>query len=268
LSNRNTTAHSPAEGIYGADRIAPKRWLAAYALYIIAMVVVTVLVPARFRVLTIGVTYLSLATTLIPLNVTAGVLFMASGQAMPGLVKWLLGSQELRDRIFGSAPANLPDPLVVALLATLATVVANLADYHAIAWLMRWGKARKLARTKFYERIETWFGQAPFLIILLINALAVPFGADRLLAAPRGYSRAKFALAVFLGRLPRYYVVALVGRVLDFSWWQIILVCVFIALLVLGISKVKRLIVREKTSAALAAKTKAAVAPIVREGET
>jgi len=267
LPTQNTTVHSPAEGLYGADRIAPKRWLAAYAVCVIAMVVLTIFVPARFRVLTIGMIYLSLATTVIPLNVTAGVLFMAAGKAMPGLVNWALGSPELKNRVLGSSPENYP-VILVALLATLATVMANLADYHVIAWLMRWGKARKLARTKFYETIETWFGQAPFLIVLLINAFAVPFGADRLLAAPRGYNRGKFALAVFLGRFPRYYVVALVGRIMDFTWWQIIVVCVFIALFVFAISKAKRLIIKTKPLAATkASESKAAVCANIPDGE-
>jgi membrane protein YqaA with SNARE-associated domain len=229
---------------FGADRIAPKRWLALYAVVVVFLVGLTILIPARYRVLSIGCTYLTLATTFIPLNVTAGVLFMASGKAMPDMLNWLVGSPGLRDRIFGTSPENYP-VLMVALAATLATVVANLADYHAIAWLMRVGKVRRLAQTKFYGKIAAWFNQAPFIIIFLINALAVPFGADRLLAAPRGYSRPKFAAAVFLGRLPRYYIVALVGQEFKLTWWQIIVICAAIALLAVGIGKIRRLVFRK-----------------------
>jgi membrane protein YqaA with SNARE-associated domain len=242
----NDTAATPAaERGFGADRIAPKRWLAVYAIYILALVVLTVLIPARYRVLTIGLTYLSLATTLVPLNVTAGVLFMASGESMPNMMNWFFGSPEASARVFGTAPPDY-NFIVVALFASMATVMANLADYHAIAWFMRVGKVRRLARTRFYERIAAWFSKAPFFIVLMINLLAVPFGVDRLLAAPRGYHRGKFSLAVFLGRFPRYLVVALVGRELKLDWWQIILICVGIALAVLAVSKGKSMIMKKK----------------------
>jgi len=248
LPANDTATTFPAERGFGADRIAPKRWLAVYALYILALVVLSIFVPARYRVLTIGLTYLSLATTLLPLNVTAGVLFMASGESMPNMMNWFFGSPALRDRVFGETlPYNFA---VVALLAAMATVMANLADYHAIAWFMRVGKVRRLARTKFYERIAAWFSKAPFFIVLMINLLAVPFGVDRLLAAPRGYHRGKFALAVFLGRFPRYLVVALVGRELKLDWWQIILICVGIGVALFLAHRAKGLIFRRKPSVA------------------
>jgi membrane protein YqaA with SNARE-associated domain len=249
LPANDTATTFPAERGFGADRIAPKRWLAVYAIYILALVVLTIFIPARYRVLTIGLTYLSLATTLIPLNVTAGVLFMASGASMPNMLNWLFGSPEASARVFGTTPPDY-SPILVALLASMATVMANLADYHAIAWFMRVGKVRRLARTKFYERIAAWFSKAPFFIVLMINLLAVPFGVDRLLAAPRGYHRGKFALAVFLGRFPRYIVVALVGRELKLDWWQIILICVGIGVALFLAHRAKGLIFRKKPSAA------------------
>ncbi len=246
MAESSRTDSGAAAGPLGVDRIRPKRWLALYVAYLACLVALTALLPARFRIPGIGVIYLSLATTFIPLNTSIGVMFMASGEAMPGMVesvtRWFGATESLPvllERLFGAT--REPYPLyLTALLASLATVTANLADYHALAWLMRLGRVRRLARTRFYERIAAWFNQAPFLIVLMINAFAIPFAADRLLAVPRGYSRPRYALAVFLGRYPRYYLTALAADLLKLNWWQIILVCGGIALAGIVIGRVRR----------------------------
>jgi membrane protein YqaA with SNARE-associated domain len=242
---------SPHEQPLGVDRLSPKRWLALYVLYLACIAALTALLPPHFRTLGIGTIYLSLATTFIPLNVSMGVMFMASDTAMPGLVEWVLerfGVTEslpvLLEHVFGAT--REPHPVwLVALLASLATVAASLADYHALAWLMRLGRVRRLVRTRFYEKIAEWFNQAPFLIVLLINALAIPFAADRVLAVPGAYSRPRYALAVFLGRFPRYYLTALAVGVLKLNWWQIIAVCAGLALIGFLAGKAKRMFSRK-----------------------
>lgn len=248
MLTQDATKPAPAGQTLGADRIEPKRWLAVYVVIVALMAGLTILLPTQFRMLGAGCTYLLLATTLIPLNVTLAVLFMASRSSVPSVLT----------NVLGPLPAGYP-VVIVALAAAVATTIANLADYHVIVWLTRIGKVRKVARTKFYERVSAWFTGAPFFLTFLINALPVPVGVDRLLAAPSGYNRPKFAAATFLGRFPRYWLTAAISENFQFTWWQIILICAGIALLGFLAGKIKRAVFGKKSTAAPTIESKAAV---------
>lgn len=112
--------------------------------------------------------------------------------------------------------------LLVALLATVATVIANLNEYHVLAWVFHRGWGRRLRRTRVYTRAVGWFDRAPFQLLALIAFVPVPIDAVRWLAVLRGYSRVRFALAYAVGRGPRYVLFAWLAALLHLSARQIL----------------------------------------------
>lgn len=113
---------------------------------------------------------------------------------------------------------------VVAALATSATVVANLNEYHLLSYLLRFGLGRWVRRTKVYNWAVQWFDRAPFQLLTLIAFVPIPIDAVRWLATLRGYSRVRLALAYAIGRGPRYALFAWLAVMLRFEGWQIVAV--------------------------------------------
>jgi membrane protein YqaA with SNARE-associated domain len=114
----------------------------------------------------------------------------------------------------GYAPVETPwaRVLVVTLFCTTGTVIANLTEYHLLAYLCRLGLGKRVRRTRLYGWAIRWFDHAPFQFLTLIAFVPLPVDAVRWLAVLRGYSRRRFALAYFIGRGPRYLL---------FSWFAV-----------------------------------------------
>jgi membrane protein YqaA with SNARE-associated domain len=111
------------------------------------------------------------------------------------------------------ATAKLAPPLAVATAGTLGCLVAITLDYALIGWLVNHRLIRtELDDSRGFRTAERWFGKAPFLLILASAVLPVPFYPVKILAIAGEYPLARFALALLLGRLPRFYLLALGGH--------------------------------------------------------
>ncbi len=149
--------------------------------------------------------YLSLCNTFVPLP-TAWIILLA---AAPDYA------------LIESGPARV---LLVAALATLATVVANLTEYHLLAWLLRFGLGRRVRRTRIYGWALRWFERAPLQLLTLIAFVPIPVDAVRWLAILQGYSRWRYALAYVIGRGPRYVLFAGCATLLRLDAVEIMLI--------------------------------------------
>lgn len=98
--------------------------------------------------------------------------------------------------------------LLVAGLATASTVVANLNEYHLLAYLLHFGLGRRVQQTRLYGWATRWFDRAPFQILTGVAFVPIPVDAIRWLAILRRYSRLRFVGAYFLGRGARYVLFA------------------------------------------------------------
>lgn len=120
--------------------------------------------------------------------------------------------------------------LLVAGLSTGATILANLNEYHLLAFLTQAGVGRRVRRTRLYGWAARWFDRSPFQILSLIAFIPIPVDAVRWLAILRGYSRVRFALAYLVGRGPRYLLFASCSVILSLSNTQIFLIqCALVA---------------------------------------
>ncbi len=155
--------------------------------------------------------YLSLCNTLVPLPTAWIVLLAASPQ-------------------YALLPHAGLNVACVALLGALATALANLNEYHLLAYGFGGGLGARLRRTPAYAWAVRWFERAPFGVLTLVAFFPIPVDAVRWLAILHGYPRLRFGLAYFLGRAPRYVIFAACSVFFTFTEWQILAIQVGLVL--------------------------------------
>ncbi len=102
-------------------------------------------------------------------------------------------------------------PLLVAAVATLAAVLAEVVDfrlYEAAFASHRLARARNSRMSRWVVR---WFARAPFLATAVSAATPVPFWLARCCAIVSGYPLWRFLIATALGRVPRWWFYAAIG---------------------------------------------------------
>jgi membrane protein YqaA with SNARE-associated domain len=105
----------------------------------------------------------------------------------------------------------LHDPLVVALVGGVASCLAGLIDYFLFLLLLQHGRVRQFQGSSFYRSCAAFFKRIAFFSLVLAAFTPIPFDPFRLLAIASGYNRAGYLTAIFIGRAPRYYLLAKLG---------------------------------------------------------
>ena len=107
-------------------------------------------------------------------------------------------------------------PSLVALVAAAGTVLVCFIDYEAMNFAFGLKHLRRVKESDIYRGAMQYFLRAPFFSLVLAAAMPfIPFYIFRVLSPTAGYPLRKYMLAVFVGRLPRYYVFALMGATLN-----------------------------------------------------
>lgn len=158
--------------------------------------------------------YISLCNTLVPLPTAWIVLLLASEDV-------------------GLFESNLLRIVLIAVLGSTATMMANLNEYHIFGYFFRARLGDRIRRTHVYRWAVRWFEVSPFQTLTMIAFIPVPLDFVRWLAILRRYSRPRFAAAYWLGRLPRYALLAGLSVALRLGAWEIALIQVGIVV-VLG----------------------------------
>ena len=115
--------------------------------------------------------------------------------------------------------AKVAPPWEIALLGSLAAAVAAVFDYFFVRRVFRIAALDRLRAHRLFSRVESLAKVAPFLTIFLFAALPLPFAIPRVMMPITGYSFPRYVLATALGRLPRFYVLALFGKLFDIPSW-------------------------------------------------
>jgi uncharacterized membrane protein YdjX (TVP38/TMEM64 family) len=124
------------------------------------------------------------------------------------------------------------DPWKLALAGSLASALGSAVQFHILRlmldsghrWLHRFAPSR--------EKLTAALNQNPsasFLTILVARATPLPDAPVKLVAAAGRYPVRRYALAIFLGALPYYFVLALLARrAADLAreykvpWWVVV----------------------------------------------
>lgn len=108
--------------------------------------------------------------------------------------------------------AKVFHPVLIAVTGAIGTSIANLNDYAILGWLFRHKRVKKLRDVHAYRRLLRFFDRRPFLTLTAGAFLPIPVDVIRLIAISRAYSFWKFIVAAFVGRVPRYLIIAYLGK--------------------------------------------------------
>ena len=112
--------------------------------------------------------------------------------------------------------ARMYPALVVAVVGTVATIVAIVLDYWLIGWLVNHHLVRPVVQeSRWFKFASRWFRKAPALLIAGSALAPVPFYPVKIMAIAADYPLRRFILALVVGRLPRFYFLARVLAGLD-----------------------------------------------------
>lgn len=124
------------------------------------------------------------------------------------------------------------DPVILAIIGTIGTIVAGLLDYFVFVSLFSLKSIDIMKRSKGFQRADKWFNIQPFITLSVAGFSPVPFSPFKILAFASNYPLLNYIGSLVVGRMPRYYLLALFGELLQIpNWLLIFLVMIMFAFL-------------------------------------
>ena len=114
--------------------------------------------------------------------------------------------------------AKVFHPILIAFLGGLATCIANLNDYAILGWMFQHHRVKKIRDISTYKKLLDFFDRYAFLTLSGAAFLPLPVDVIRLLAISRAYPLWKYLSAAFIGRFPRYLLIAYLGKELPVKY--------------------------------------------------
>ncbi|MDQ1328766.1 MAG: hypothetical protein QG641_2052 [Candidatus Poribacteria bacterium] len=114
---------------------------------------------------------------------------------------------------------TLFNPLLIALLGGIATCWVEFLNYHVLGLITNIKRVQAITEKQWYQKAEGWFKKVPFLSLVISGFTPIPYAPFRVFAVTSKYPITKYELAVFVGRTPRYYILALTGKTINLPWW-------------------------------------------------
>jgi membrane protein YqaA with SNARE-associated domain len=115
-------------------------------------------------------------------------------------------------------------PVLVSAVGAAGTCIANLNDYAILGWLFRHHRVKKVRDINMYRKLLNFFDRHAFLTLSAAAFLPIPIDVIRLLAISRAYTYWKYILAAFVGRFPRYLIIAYIGKELPAKYILILFI--------------------------------------------
>jgi membrane protein YqaA with SNARE-associated domain len=120
------------------------------------------------------------------------------------------------------------DPVIVAMVALAGNLAAGYVDYHFFTPVLQMKFSAGYRKTNTYQRAIRWFDRAPFWAVVVFALTPLPFYLVKFLVFSSGYSMPRYMLGIAVGRLPRFYLLALLGVVVHVPVW--LMVAIFSAI--------------------------------------
>ena len=124
------------------------------------------------------------------------------------------------------------DPVLIAVIGAVGTCMAGLIDYTIIDAIFSYKKVAQLKNTKSYKICAVLYDKIAFISLVFAGFTPIPFEPFRFLAGSTKYNRTKYVIAIFLGRAPRYYLLAKLQQMIQFP--TSILVGSIIVIIIVG----------------------------------
>jgi ribonucleoside-triphosphate reductase len=170
------------------NRIKQKRakiWIICLVVLVISVVTYLLITGTKYHRLLSFFIYMSFACTIIPLPTPPFVIGLA--------------------KVFS--------PAIVALTGTIGNCLAGLFDYSMLTIIFSKTELRaRIKKNRIFNRFIHYFRTITFVCLIFTALTPIPFEPFRIAAILIRYSLAKYLLAIFIGRLPRYYIMAFIGK--------------------------------------------------------
>jgi len=111
--------------------------------------------------------------------------------------------------------------LYVSLVSMLSTLVAAYLDHTVFTPVLNYPKFTGYRNNTVYKKAIYYFNKSPFWTIVVAAFSPVPFWPVKMLAFSNNYSMIRYLSAVTVGRLPRYYLLAAFGEIMQLPDWAI-----------------------------------------------
>ena len=102
-------------------------------------------------------------------------------------------------------------PALVAVVAGLATFIAAIVDHALFSRAFRSERLDSISQSRLMRVVVDLFSRWPWWTIALVAFTPVPFYPVRVVAPMARYPMPKYVSAVVVGRVPRYFLLALGG---------------------------------------------------------
>ncbi len=131
---------------------------------------------------------------------------------------------------------------MIAVFGGGASALGSATQLALLRWILAGDKPwmRRFAPSR--ERVESALKQYPsasFLALTVARATPLPDAPLKIVAATIGYPIPLYGLATFLGSMPYYFVLALIGRNFDIPVW-VILAALGLVVVGVGIDLLRR----------------------------
>jgi len=117
------------------------------------------------------------------------------------------------------------DPRAIAVAGGFASALGSATQLLLLRWILAgdkpWMRRLKPSRDKLESALKQ-FPSASFLALVVARATPLPDAPLKLVAATIGYPAALYGLATFLGSMPYYFVLALIGHKFKVPIWIIV----------------------------------------------
>jgi membrane protein YqaA with SNARE-associated domain len=128
---------------------------------------------------------------------------------------------------------TLFSPWLVAICGGIATCFMELFNYQILQRIMKLKPLEVLKEKQVYQKFESYFKKAPFFSLVFAGFTPIPFAPFRIFAVTSNYSLSLYILSVFVGRTPRYYILAFSGKMINLPLWSYgIIFAIFIGIFI------------------------------------
>lgn len=108
-------------------------------------------------------------------------------------------------------------PFLIALVGGIGSCIGCMIDYTLLSYAVEYAskKSEKFVRLKAartYRYTARVFNKVAFLSLVLAAFTILPFEPVKFLAIVTRYNRLKYIFSIFIGRVPRYFILAKIGH--------------------------------------------------------
>ena len=128
---------------------------------------------------------------------------------------------------------DLYNPWLVAFVGGLATCWIEFFNYKLLELITHIQQVKAFTEKQTYQKAEGYFKKFPFFTLVFTGLTPVPFAPFRVFSVTSNYPLIKYLLAVFVGRTPRYYILAATGAAIHLPLWANGLIFVLFLLVIL-----------------------------------